>query len=817
MHLKNVTLEMSGKPFKDESYETMLQVCKKLFTQWRELTEQADVVSIMLWIADGSEILEYTGNLNDKFEWCYWIGVANPVPLHKPLAEYTEREKRDTHSFPKKYIPDGAPRPYAWLKQLIEVIRITGGEMTGKKIRIGATFDLGPEFAISSFKYKKHRELMRSEVCYPNSGLSCNALMHANPNHYAGFPNGVEEGTSIGKFLGGQFREFAKDIGYDYLWLSNGMGFGMEAWGVRGVLFDKERFFPEKADESGKAMLRFWNDLLSEYPDCKIETRGSNYSAGIEISTDAAPLKELYRRGVIAPPVNSPWAAINYQTGLELCAWMSHVAELPDERFPYRFYAHDPWFLNSPWLDRYGREPWDIYQPLSICRLDGDGKANVPNSIAILTVDDTLGRMPDAVPTDIIPLFKEAFDTGPDAAGPLVWVYPFDEYSEAVRGKVKKPEAVFNEDTFIGEAVQAGFPLNTVISTGNFRKLIAANPQKLNGAILVVPLSVATKENLPSILKAIDLKSDILFYGSLKFADPEVRALLGLACSEELDGRFEIESTLAGDAFEHGAMSSYIHVLQQFDGGGLTEIPAPESSARLYATARQNGVRRVIASVNTLATGVRAGFVRSLLPASPEIRKELTNLELLKTDKSFRGERLMRHLLPAFGWTFSYHAFDTLTDLPRPNVFRHDNAFFFTIYVPDTDVAIACTTPLGAPIPSEYETRVRDGKSHWHPSKAWRKDVRVFVKQKAESVVSHKIGHAEIPEVASRFYLRGLVDAEVRVFLPTEAEKTLEITQADVSWRSHLSSAPMPFKIETTAAGTCILLTHITGPLQFSW
>lgn len=817
MHLKNVTLEMSGKPFKDESYETMLQVSRKLFAQWRGLTEHADVVSIMLWIADGSEILEYTGNLNAKFEWGYWIGVANPVPMHKPLADYTEREKRDTHSFPKKYIPDGAPRPYAWLKQLIQVIRKTGEEMTGKKIRIGATFDLGPEFAISPFKYKKHRELMRSEVCYPNSGLSCNALMYADPNHYAGFPNGVEEGTSIGRFLGGQFREFAKDIGYDYLWLSNGMGFGMEAWGVRGVLFDKEQFFPEKADESGKAMLRFWNDLLSECPDCIIETRGSNYSAGIEISTDAAPLKELYRDGVIAPPVNSPWAAINYQTGLELSAWMSHVAELPDERFPYRFYAHDPWFLNSPWLDRYGREPWDIYQPLSICRLDGNGKANVPNSIAILTIDDTLGRMPDKVPTDIIPIFKDAFDTGPDAAGPLVWVYPFDEYSDLVRGNVKKPEAVFNEDTYIGEAVQAGFPLNTVISTGNFRKLVAANPGKLNGAILVIPLSAATQENLPFIMKAIELKSDILFYGALKFATQEVRTLLGLACSDEVDGLFKVASALAGDTFEHGAMSSEIHVLQQFDGGGLTETTAQETTAQVFATAQQNGVRRVLASVNRLANGARVGFVRSILPVSPEIHKERTNLELLKSDKSFRGERLMRHILPAFGWRLSFQAFNTSTDLPRPNVFRHDNAFYFTIYTPDTDAGIACTTPLGAPIPSEYETRVREGESHWRPSKAWRKEVRVFVKQKAESVVSHKTGHAEVPEVTQRFYLNGLVDAEVRVFLPAGAEKTLEITHTDAFWGTHLASPLMPFEIETTASGTCMLLRDITGPLQFSW
>lgn len=79
-------------------------------------------------------------------------------------------------------------------------------------------------------------------------------------------------------------------------------------------------------------------------------------------------------------PVNSPWAALNFNTGVELAAWMSHVAEAPGGEFPFRFYIHDPWFRNSPWLDRYGREPWDIYLPLSIGRLGASGKIETPST-----------------------------------------------------------------------------------------------------------------------------------------------------------------------------------------------------------------------------------------------------------------------------------------------------------------------------------------------------------------------------------------------------------------------------------------------------
>ena len=123
MHLKNVTLELSSKPFTDESEATMVSVCRKMFTQWLDLIRSADQVSVMLWIADGSEIFEYTGDLNQRFEWAYWCGCAN----HCPQPEHpTERMKRNTHVYPVKYRADAAPRPYSWLKRLIEADRRAG-------------------------------------------------------------------------------------------------------------------------------------------------------------------------------------------------------------------------------------------------------------------------------------------------------------------------------------------------------------------------------------------------------------------------------------------------------------------------------------------------------------------------------------------------------------------------------------------------------------------------------------------------------------------------------------------------------------------
>ena len=48
MKLQNVTLELSSKPFIDDSKETMYRVCRKMFTQWKNLTDQAEKISVML-------------------------------------------------------------------------------------------------------------------------------------------------------------------------------------------------------------------------------------------------------------------------------------------------------------------------------------------------------------------------------------------------------------------------------------------------------------------------------------------------------------------------------------------------------------------------------------------------------------------------------------------------------------------------------------------------------------------------------------------------------------------------------------------------
>ena len=54
----NITLEASLKPFKQKDNKYYKEVAYTMYSQWASLLKHTDTVSIMLWTADGSEILD---------------------------------------------------------------------------------------------------------------------------------------------------------------------------------------------------------------------------------------------------------------------------------------------------------------------------------------------------------------------------------------------------------------------------------------------------------------------------------------------------------------------------------------------------------------------------------------------------------------------------------------------------------------------------------------------------------------------------------------------------------------------------------------
>ena len=505
---KNVTLELSLKPFKKTGSEYIKSVCKKIFDDWRPLIKNCDTISVMLWTADGSEILDYSGDLTDSFEWCKYLGTAN-----NPLISNSDPHEISLHIKKQLYIKNPPIMTYKILKEIVSALR---GEASRRypdaKIEIGETFDIGPEFALSDFKYNRHTEICTGTKLDKCGFIDSTALLHADTRKYASYPDGIPEGTPFGTFLGKQSEVFLKDLGFDYLWLSNGLGFSAEPWSLTGKIFDGENYYPERLSETKERVFDFWRLFRKEcsYP---LRTRGTNNSVGIDYASDGVPLYDIYNAGLdISPPPNSPWAALNDNYGLEIMGHMTRICELPSDMFLFRYYIHDPWWMNSPWYDRYGGFANDIYLPMSVSRIASDGKVQTAEALNILSIDNSRGDMPEACVNEPIPHLLKAKKDAPDAVCPAVWVYPMREFTTATDGEWLRE---MNEgDRFICESINNGLALNCVVSTDNFLKT-SLEIYKSSVLISPIPMNNDILERLNEFAKI----GKVIVYGSARLLE----------------------------------------------------------------------------------------------------------------------------------------------------------------------------------------------------------------------------------------------------------------------------------------------------------
>lgn len=502
---KNITLEVSLKPFKETSDEYITKVCKNIFDQWRPLIKNRKTISVLMWSSDGSELLDYSGNLDDKFEWCYFVGTANNQLLGDMPEETSLHERK------RLYIPNPPEMTYNILKKIVITLKEEGKKaFPDSDIRVGTTFDIGPEFAISDFKYKRHPEICNGTGCDRLGFVDATANLNADDFSYASYPDGIPQDTPMGTFLGKQARIFMQDMNFDYIWLSNGMGFCYEPWRPSGKIYDGKNFHPEKLDDTRKKIFMFWKLFRDACPDFPIETRGTNYSVGIDYASDGVPLYEIYNGNFnITPPPNSPWAAIDDNIGIELLGQLTRNCELPGKDYMFRFYLHDIWWMNSPWYDRYESMPYDIYLPMAVSIINKDGNTQSPSLLNLLSIDNSKGDMPDQCAYEVIPHLLKAEKDSPDSPAPLVLVYPFKEYTTCHNEDTLK-EMYFG-DTFLQDALNSGFPLASAVSAENF----STHPLSLyQQSTLVVPAVINNKEAEAKISDFAKNGGGVIVYGS---------------------------------------------------------------------------------------------------------------------------------------------------------------------------------------------------------------------------------------------------------------------------------------------------------------
>lgn len=788
--LKKITLEMSLKPFFSNKTEDIGSVCMTVFEQWRALLRHADEVSVMLWPADGSEILDYSGNLLDEMEWAKYIGGANP---RMEWDQSVDPERRGLHARYYLYRENPAVFTYQDLKNIVSVIKETGFQMTGKHIRVGETFDPGPEFAKSDFKYNRHNEICVGESMGRTSMVCCYGVLKGDNYPYAAYPDGIPDGTPFGTFLGKQSQIFLKDMGFDYLWLSNGFGFGTETWGTTGALFDGKHFQSEKIEQTETRIMEFW-ELFRKECTFPIETRGTNLTVGIDFATDAVNVQKIYQNNPdLLPPPNSPWAALDGNYGLELLGYLSRMAELPDEDYLFRFYVHDPWWMNSPWLDRYERQPHDIYLPLACSRIDKAGKVALPTHLNLLTIDNSLGEMPEQCANEVTPYILDALEKAPDRPSPFVLVYPFREYQQP-QSRLSK---AFFEDWFIVGAINKGLPVNTVISTDNFVMLYDNNPDFLKEHILVTPIPNKQSSFNRVLLSYIEKGGKVMLYGSSTDADEHLLEKIGISGAEPVNGTGKIHTCISEQFMKIQDTLIYGSETTDF---GLAAVADTEKCRQLVSCSLNETERALL----TVSKSGQVVWCRGCDCARIPGHKD-----------GYPLDRAFALSASELGYTIRYEKKSCSDKEPVLTVHASGGLCHVSGYSPDTTVTLKLKMPLGAPLLTGMETVLEDGCSVYHMPRAWSFSCRVFVSNQRDGT---KLVCKEMAPVSysqrHRIVLSGLENATVYILHDQKNGVYTELLLN--SPNPYLISDPFEQEVKDTVFGQAICAKNITGTLIVS-
>lgn len=739
-----ITLEMSLKPFMKTDSDYIRQVIETVYDQWRPLIKDREVISIMLWTADGSELLDYAGKPEDSFEWCKFIGGAS-----NPLA--TEEDvKAGTYIHHRRYLYIDEPpvMTYGILQEIVATIKEVGKRLyPNATILVGETLDIGPEFAVSDFKYTRHPEVTTLKAqCDGKGFLDCSKTLKGDDRPYAAYPNGIPDGTPFGTFLGKQAQIFLTDMGFDFLWLSNGVGFSAYPWTAEGAILTGETFHTENFAAAKKQLFDFWLLLRKEMPDFPIQVRGTNYSAGIDYASDAVPLYDIYNTGLnITPPPNSPWAALDGDYGLELMGHMTRICELPGEDIMFRYYIHDPWWANSPWYDRYEGQPHDIYMPMALARIDKAGKMQSANILNILSIDNSNGQLPEACVNEPIPHLLKAEKDCSDEPSPFVWVYPFREYTTTE--DPRQLHKILAGDYFICSAITNGLPLTSIVSCDNF---LGHDSSLYRKSVLITPVPMAGTAFEKRLLELVESGKKILVYGSVDLASEAFKKAFSLTLTDGISGEIKMDPACFQDTHRNGACPDKMDV-SPFVCGGEINTKAPAEVTLLQT---ENGYALATARKNAIWFRAPIGGVL-----------KGTHLHVHNHDSGeyFRGEILLRKLLERFGYQIRFTKPDGTVKNPILMINRSDNAMVFSTYAPSTTVETHLKFPLGAPLLLGYETELKEGWSSYHFPRAEHKECRIFIEQEDGVVSAFEDTHSSF-KFRRRIAVEGLQNATVRFF-----------------------------------------------------
>jgi len=831
--IKRVIVELGIKPYTSYDQETIERVSYNAFKFWEHILRSAPETDVLLWIGDGDEVFNWRGDMNDEINYNTSVGFNN-------MDYGVYPESRHYKSYPPvDYIPNPPKLTYAILKRIVTCLREKARELLGREIGVGTIIDAGPEFVQSTFKYERHPEIIEGgpESQLPKSlgFLNCYAKMKADDYPYAEFPDGVPEGTSFGEFLGKQLKSMCAAVDIDYCWFSNGFGLTHYAWSYLGEVYDGRKWDVQAAPRIIDNFAGFWRDFRTHCPDLRIELRGTNYSIGQDSSAHGIDVRRVYSEGkVTLPAPNPPWGSMHLE--LEMASFMSRISWTPAERILFRFYMNDSWFLSQPWWCYYNREPFDIYCPMSIGRVNADASVDVATDLSLMTVNSgqgSLGRPEEAEGVEITPHYKRAFEYSPDAPGPVVWVYPFDEYQDLANEGSDELKKVFFQDWFVTRCIAGGMPLNTVVNTGNFRELMKAKPEALAQSVLFAPASIGASEHVAPLLDFVRSGGRAIVYGSLEDAPQELLDALNLKLGEPLDGELDVSATLPEATFTHAPGPRRLMHRSRISAGGVRAVVADAGNGdtQVRVAVSRDGAERAycVSRSDRSWQGGRLAWIRGSLP----FEAKPVSIEPIADDMGeyYDAGQWICGLLEEMGITVR----QTRTDVNTPGAFtfihRHDGAFVFSGHKPDVTVSVELGMPDGAPVLEGQEVQVQGGLARCVLGKSFNYQCRAFVRQEAESTVKHRELRTRRDE-NRHFRIEGLVDATVTVYPQPGYARAgkMELRRVNVysipdptaeeELKKRRKTPDLPeedLDYAVDEARGCVTVEHVTGALAVTW
>ncbi|QJU55112.1 hypothetical protein SCB71_18870 [Herbiconiux sp. KACC 21604] len=807
--LTRVGLETSLKPFPSWSEGDLESTAATMFDQWRDLLAAAESAAVLLWISDGSEILEWNLDLDREVTWASSVGFSNTE-----YGAYPHAVTPDNTAQP--FRPDVHPLRYRDIHRLVATIRRVGERMLGVPVTVGATFDPGPEFATSRFKFEEHPEIVAGDdeerLGKLIKMIRANSVLHADERAFAGYPDGVPEGTSFGEFLGRQAASYLAEMGFDYLWLSNGFGFSAYSWTPLGETYNGDEFLSDRVPEVSATLQGFWRAFLRECP-FPVEVRGTNFSTGIDLGGDAVPTREIYAAGRFRnPPPNSPWGPLNEDFGIELSGYLSRIAEVPSDGFLFRFYVNDPWFWQNPWWDFYNREPFDIYLPLNVSRLDSRGVVRTASDVQFLSIDTEGGGLDARAGREVSGHVLRALESAPDAAGPVVWVYPFDEYADDAVADPSSVRHPYFEDWYLTAAINAGAPVNTVVSTRSLAAAVAAG--SLDGRILVVPTR-ALRGRVLSLLETLasGRGARVLAYGAADRADERGRSLLGVTLGDGLEGDLSLETTLDSDAVVSGPhpLGRVLRHSSTLSGGPVRETATPD--ATVLASVRSGSEVRAYATRRGSWAWVRGSSTFDRAPMDDHGFRHSRPLDPREFEEA--GAVLGR-VLGELGLSCRFTRRDITSRVAVQSLHHHTDATWLNGYLADTTTRVRYRLPLGAPVFTGLEAWYADGHTEYSFGKTLHAEARIFVQQQDAATLTCR----ELPpypySMTRTLKATGFTDAHVTVTVPRTATH-VTLLRDDQATLNLIGDPVTPHDVTPDLADGRLTLPHVTGSLVVSW